>query len=174
MSSGKSEELIRRLRRATIAKQGVRVFKPAIDVRTNEKSIASRNGILFEAIAIENINEVEKNLESDVRVIAFDEAQFFEKELLEIIKDLIDRGYRIIVAGLDTDFKGEPFGIIGDLLAQADRVTKLDAVCMQCGGKATRTQRIIDGLPAAYDAPQVVVGGDEMYEARCRGCHVIK
>jgi len=130
--------------------------------------------VLFEATALDNVQEIQKYLTSDVRVIAFDEVQFFGKDLITVVYGLIGEGYRIIAAGLDTDFKGEPFGIIGDLLAQADRVTKLDAVCMQCGGRATRTQRFIDGVPAPYNAPQVVVGGDEMYEARCRNCHIIE
>ncbi|MFZ6015311.1 MAG: thymidine kinase [Patescibacteria group bacterium] len=173
MSSGKSEELIRRLRRATIAKQKVIVFKPGIDVRSDETKIQSRNGVLYEAIAINDINDINQHLKNDIKVIAFDEVQFFQSELIEAIRDLVASGRRIIAAGLDTDFRGNSFGIIAQLLAEADKVTKLDAVCMQCGGRATRTQRFLNGSPAPFDAPQIVVGGDEMYEARCRNCHEV-
>lgn len=173
MSSGKSEELIRRLRRATIAKQKVIVFKPGLDDRTEDTKIASRNGVLYEAIPINEINDINKHLTDDIKVIAFDEVQFFPEELIQFIRDLIASGRRVIAAGLDTDFRGQSFNIIAPLLAEADRVSKLDAVCMQCGGKATRSQRFINGKPAPYDAPQIVVGGDEMYEARCRTCHQI-
>ncbi len=173
MSSGKSEELIRRLRRATIAKQKVIVFKPTIDNRSDSDKIESRNGILYEAIPINNLIEINNYLDDDIKVIAFDEVQFFPEDLIPLIRALTTSGKRIIVAGLDTDFRGEAFNIIAPLLAEADRVTKLDAVCMQCGGRATRSQRFINGNPAPYNAPQIVVGGDEMYEARCRNCHSI-
>lgn len=173
MSSGKSEELIRRLRRATIAKQKVIVFKPGMDNRSAETKIASRNGILYEAMPIYEIPDIRRHLADDIKVIAFDEVQFFPPGLILLIRDLIFSGRRIIAAGLDTDFRGESFGIIAELLAEADRVSKLDAVCMQCGGRATRTQRLLNGNPALYNAPQIVVGGDEMYEARCRNCHQV-
>jgi len=171
MSSGKSEELIRRLRRATIAKQKVIVFKPGIDDRSADTKIESRNGVLYEAIPINNIPDIQNHLDDDTKVIAFDEVQFFSEDLIPFIRDLTTTGRRIIAAGLDTDFRGNSFNIIAPLLAEADRVSKLDAVCMQCGGRATRTQRFLNGSPAPYNAPQIVVGGDEMYEARCRTCH---
>ncbi len=173
MSSGKSEELIRRLRRATIAKQKVIVFKPEIDNRSESDKIKSRNGVLYEAIPINNLVDIKRYLNEQIKVIAFDEVQFFSLELIPLIHDLTESSKRIIVAGLDTDFRGHAFGIIAPLLAEADRVTKLDAVCMQCGARATRSQRFINGNPAPYDAPQIVVGGDEMYEARCRSCHTV-
>lgn len=171
MSSGKSEELIRRLRRATIAKQKVIVFKPGLDDRSESDKIESRNGVLYEAIPVNDLNEIKNHLTDNIKVIALDEVQFFPKELIVLIRDLVGSGHRVIAAGLDTDFRGEAFNIIAPLLAEADRVTKLDAVCMQCGGRATRSQRFINGKPAPYNAPQIVVGGDEMYEARCRNCH---
>ncbi len=173
MSSGKSEELIRRLRRAAIAKQKVMVFKPALDNRTEDTKIASRNGVLYEAVPINEINDINNHLTDDIKVIAFDEVQFFPEELIQFIRDLTASGRRVIAAGLDTDFRGQSFNIIAPLLAEADRVSKLDAVCMQCGGRATRSQRLINGKPAPCDAPQIVVGGDEMYEARCRTCHQV-
>ncbi len=173
MSSGKSEELIRRLRRATIAKQKVIVFKPGIDDRSDDKKIESRNGVLYEAIPINNIPDIHNHLNEDIKVIAFDEVQFFPIELIQFIRDLTASGKRVIDAGHDTDFRGQAFGIISDLLAEADRASKLDAVCMQCGGRATRSQRFINGDPAPFNAPQIVVGGDEMYEARCRTCHTV-
>lgn len=170
MSSGKSEELIRRLRRATIAKQKVLVFKPALDNRTDEKQIASRNGDTYDAVPINNVLEISHLLSDDVKVIAFDEAQFFSADLLPVIRSLIASGRRVIAAGLDVDFRGIAFGIMGQLLAEADRVTKLDAVCMRCGGRAIRSQRFINGKPAPFDSSLIAVGGDEMYEARCRSC----
>lgn len=171
MSSGKSEELIRRLRRATIAKQKVIVFKPEIDNRSKSDKIQSRNGVLYDAIPISDLTDIKNRLTDEIKVIAFDEVQFFAEDLIPLIRDLAASGHRIIAAGLDTDFRGEAFNIIAPLLAEADRVTKLDAVCMQCGNRATRSQRFINGKPAPYDAPQIVVGGDEMYEARCHTCH---
>lgn len=173
MSSGKSEELIRRLRRATIAKQKVIVFKPGIDDRSESDKIESRNGVLYEAIPISNLTDINNHLDEEIKVIAFDEVQFFSEDLISLIRNLVSSGRRIIAAGLDTDFRGEAFNIIAPLLAEADRVTKLDAVCMQCGGRATRSQRFINSEPAPYNAPQIVVGGDEMYEARCRSCHTV-
>ncbi|MBD3281360.1 thymidine kinase [Candidatus Uhrbacteria bacterium] len=173
MSSGKSEELIRRLRRATIAKQQVIVFKPGVDNRSESNKIESRNGVLYEAIPINDLTDIKNRLTDEIKVIAFDEVQFFAKDLVPLIRDLTASGHRIIAAGLDTDFRGEAFNVIAPLLAEADRVTKLDAVCMQCGGRATRSQRFINGYPAPHNAPQIVVGGDEMYEARCRTCHTI-
>ncbi len=170
MSSGKSEELIRRLKRATIAKQPVAVFKPALDIRSGDK-IASRDGRLYGAIPIENAGQVFGHLNPDDKVVAFDEAQFFSSDLLSVIRELVDRGLKVIAAGLDTDFRGEPFGIVPQLLAEADSVTKFTAVCLRCGEPATRTQRLIAGAPARYDSPRIAVGGDEMYEARCRTCH---
>jgi thymidine kinase len=173
MSCGKSEELIRRIKRAVIAKQSVIVFKPSLDSRTDEATIASRDGKQCAAVAIDKPSEVLERLNGGHQVVGFDEAQFFGPELVPVINQLLERGTRVIVSGLDTDFRGEPFGIVPQVLALADSVTKLTAVCMRCGGQATRSQRLICGQPAPYDAPTIQVGGDEAYEARCRDCHVV-
>jgi thymidine kinase len=173
MSSGKSEELIRRLRRARIAKQSVMVFKPAMDTRSAAERIASRDGREFEAVAIDRADKALGLIPTRRGVVAFDEVQFFDDGILPVTRELVSRGHRVIVAGLDTDFRGEPFGFVPALLAEADNVTKLTAVCMRCGEPAIRTQRLIAGAPATYGSPRIAVGGDEMYEARCRGCHVV-
>lgn len=173
MSSGKSEELIRRLKRAAIAKQKVIVFKPEIDSRGEKLAITSRDGGLFEAVPIECPFDVFGHFQEDCQVVAFDEAQFFHEELIVVIGELINRRVRVLVAGLDTDFSGAPFGSMPQLMAIADSVAKLNAVCVCCGEPAIRTQRLIDGQPAPSDSPRVVVGGDEMYEARCRRCHMV-
>lgn len=173
MSSGKSEELIRRLRRARIAKQSVLVFKPAMDTRSAAERIASRDGREFEAIPIDRAEAALGHVPVERSVIAFDEVQFFGEDILPVTRGLVSLGNRVIVAGLDTDFSGEPFGHVPALLAEADSVTKLTAVCMRCGEPAVRTQRLIDGRPAAYASPRIAVGGDEMYEARCRSCHEV-
>lgn len=172
MSSGKSEELIRRLKRATIAKQQVLVFKPAIDSRTG-MNIASRDGKVFDAIVLSNLADLNEIVRTYHAVIAFDEVQFFEEELVHIIRRLVNNGHRILAAGLDTNFRGEPFGIVPQLLAEADMVTKLNAVCVRCGNAAIRTQRLICGAPAPYNSPSIVIGGNDLYEARCRSCHEV-
>lgn len=172
MSSGKSEELIRRLKRATIAKQQVLVFKPAIDIRTGA-SIASRDGKIFDAVTLSNLSDVNEIIRSYHAVVAFDEVQFFEDGLISVIRKLVQNGHRVLAAGLDTDFRGEPFGIVPQLLAEADMVTKLNAVCVRCGNNAIRTQRLICGAPAPYNSPRIVVGGNDLYEARCRLCHEV-
>ncbi len=173
MSCGKSEELMRRLRRAAIAKQSVLLFKPSLDNRTDETTVASRDGKRYDAIAVDRPSEVLERVNGGCQVVGFDEVQFFGPELLPVIDRLLERGTRVIVSGLDTDFRGEPFGIVPQLLALADDVTKFTAVCMRCGKPATRSQRLIDGQPAKYDAPTILVGGDESYEARCRSCHYV-
>ncbi|MDD5726847.1 MAG: thymidine kinase [Patescibacteria group bacterium] len=173
MSSGKSEELIRRLKRATIAKQPVMVFKPGLDIRGEKLAISSRDGRLFDAIPIDDPQEVFDHLQPEHKVVALDEAQFLSEGVLDVIQKLLNRGVRVLAAGLDTDFRGEPFGIVPQLMAEADSVTKLTAVCVRCGEPAIRTQRLIAGQPAPYESPRIVVGGDEMYEARCRACHQV-
>ena len=157
MFCGKTEELIRRLRRAIIAKRHVQVFKPAIDNRYVVEKVHSHAGIEIDAIPI----------------IGIDEAQFFTPDIVEICEDLVNRGIRVILAGLDTDFRGEPFGSMPVLMARAERVDKLNAICMVCGEAASRTQRLVNGEPAHYDDPLVIVGTSEMYEARCRKHHVV-
>ncbi len=173
MFCGKTDELIRRLRRAAIAKQKVQVFKPAIDTRYAVEKVTSHAGSEFEAKPISEAREILANLESDVTVVAIDEAQFFDDEIVPLVQELADRGLRVIVAGLDTDFRGEPFGPMPVLMAKAERVDKLQAICMVCGEPATRTQRLVNGKPAHYDDPVVIVGAAEMYEARCRKHHIV-
>jgi thymidine kinase len=173
MFCGKTDELIRRLRRATIARQKVQVFKPAIDNRYSVEKVTSHAGTEFEAIPIPTATHILKNLQADVTVVAIDEAQFFDDEIVPIVQHLADQGLRVIVAGLDTDFRGEPFGPMPILMAKADTVDKLHAICMKCGEPASRTQRLINGKPANYHDPVVVVGAAEMYEARCRLHHEV-
>lgn len=173
MFCGKTDELIRRLRRASIARQKVQVFKPAIDNRYAVQKVKSHAGSEFDALPIQSAAEVLTRLDEDTTVVAIDEAQFFDDDILRIVHELADRGLRVIVAGLDTDFRGEPFGPMPVLMAQAERVDKLHAICMVCGEPAARTQRLIDGKPARYDEPVVVVGAAELYEARCRKHHQV-
>jgi thymidine kinase len=174
MFSGKTEELIRRVRRAQIARQKVQVFKPAIDVRYADREVASHNGMQVEAVPVKSTTQLRALIEPDTTVVAIDEGQFFDEDLVDLCKELANRRVWVIVAGLDMDFRGEPFGPMPQLMAQAERVDKLQAICVVCGGPASRTQRLIDGRPAAYDDPVILVGASEVYEARCRGCHVVR
>ncbi|MCJ7513706.1 MAG: thymidine kinase [Anaerolineales bacterium] len=171
MFSGKTDELIRRLRRARIARQSTQVFKPSIDTRFRVEKVMSHAGSEFEATPVRSAAEILQLLHPETTVVGIDEAQFFDTTLREIVQDLAARGVRVLVAGLDTDFRGEPFGPMPELMALAERVDKLHAICMVCGNEAARTQRLIDGRPARFDDPVVVVGASEMYEARCRQHH---
>lgn len=173
MYSGKSEELIRILKRSKIAKQNVVAFKPAIDNRYSNEDVVSHSGVSITAIPIKSAKEIYDHIDSDTQVVGIDEIQFFEDEVVDIAIGLADKGIRVIAAGLDMDFKGEPFGPTPRLLAVAEFVQKLQAVCMVCGNPAHRTQRLINGQPAKYDDPIILVGATESYEARCRKCHVI-
>ena len=173
MFSGKTDELIRRLVRATIAKQKVQVFKPAIDIRYAVEKIASHAGSQFDAVPLANSTEILSKVDADTTVVGIDEAQFFDPPVAGIAQELAARGIRVIVAGLDMDFRGEPFGPMPLLLAKAERVDKLHAICMVCGDEASRTQRLVNGKPAKYDDPIVIVGASEMYEARCRAHHEV-
>lgn len=174
MFCGKTEELIRRLRRAEIAHQKVQVFKPAIDRRYDSgQKLTSHAGMAFDAIPIEKAAAILSHLDADTTVIGIDEAQFLDPEIVPISQDLANRGMRVIIAGLDTDFRGEPFGSIPTLMAVAEYVDKLQAICMICGEPACRTQRLVNGLPARYEDPIVIVGASEMYEARCRNHHQV-
>lgn len=173
MFSGKTDELIRRLRRARIARQQVQVFKPAVDTRYAVGKVTSHAGSEFDAQPVEQAQDILPLIRPDTTVVAVDEAQFFDWSIADVVQGLADKGLRVIVAGLDTDFRGEPFGPMPLLLAQADDVEKLHAICMTCGEPATRTQRLIDGDPADYDDPVVAVGASEMYEARCRRHHQV-
>nr|HID12376.1 thymidine kinase [Anaerolineae bacterium] len=173
MFSGKTEELIRRVRRAQIARQKVQVFKPAMDTRYAEREVTSHNGMQIEAVPVESTAQLWTLIEPDTTVVALDEVQFFDGEVVALCEELANRGARVIVAGLDMDFRGEPFGPMPTLMARAERVDKLQAICVVCGGPASRTQRLINGRPAAYDDPVILVGASEVYEARCRGCHMV-
>ncbi len=173
MFSGKTEEMIRRLRRAVIAKQKVQVFKPVIDTRYNVTKVTSHAGLDFEAFPIKKSSQIMDNIKDDTTVVGIDEAQFFDDEIVAIIEKLAENGMRVIVTGLDMDFRGEPFGQIPELLARADKMDKLQAICMVCGGPANRTQRLVDDKPAHYNDPIVIVGASEMYEARCRAHHEV-
>jgi thymidine kinase len=171
MFSGKTEELIRRLRRAVIAKQKVQVYKPLIDTRYHEAQVTSHNGLGFDARPVASADDILDDLAPDTTVVAIDEVQFFDTGVIEVCDKLAEQGKRVICAGLDTDFRGVPFGPIPDLMARAELVDKLHAICVVCGEEASRTQRLIDDRPARADDPVVLVGAAEVYEARCRQCH---
>lgn len=173
MFSGKTEELIRRVKRAQIARQKVQVFKPRIDTRYSAVQVASHNGVLHSAIPVGGSAELEGLIEPDTTVVAIDEAQFFDDGVVDLCKRLTHKGVRVIAAGLDLDFRGEPFGPMPLLMAEAEMVDKLQAICVVCGAPASRTQRLIDGQPANYDDPVIMVGAQENYEARCRHCHEV-
>ena len=174
MYCGKSEELIRRLRRVKIAKQKVKVFKPVLDNRYSKKDVVSHSGDSIEAVPVDHPEEIMERIDSTIDVVGIDEAQFFHNDLIQICEKLADSGVRVILAGLDRDFRNEPFGPMPELMSRAEYIDKLHAICIQCGEPASRTQRLIDGEPAAKDDPVILVGADEVYEARCRNCHEIK
>jgi len=174
MFSGKSEELIRRLRRSKYAKQKLQVFKPKIDDRYNKECINSHNGDNFKAIIVNNSSELYEKVQDDTSVVAIDEIQFFDVGIVGVCQKLADSGKRVIAAGLDLDFKGEPFGCMPQILAVAERVDKLQAICVQCYAPATRTQRLINGEPARYNDDIILVSADEeVYQPRCRYCHEV-
>jgi thymidine kinase len=176
MFSGKSEELIRRVRRVMIAKKRVAVFKPSIDNRYSAQKVNSHDGNSLEAQLIEvdhctGIPDIVQSMDADV--VAIDEAQFFGNEIVEAVRILIESNKRVIIAGLDLDFAGRPFGPMPVLMALADDVQKLKAICVKCGEPAFYTQRLIDGRPASAHDALIVIGGKESYEARCRACHEV-
>ncbi|WP_243094236.1 thymidine kinase [Thermus thalpophilus] len=173
MFSGKSEELIRRVRRALIARQKVLVFKPRLDNRYHASHVVSHDGERVEAIPVERAAEMEAHLAPLPQVVAVDEVQFLDRGFLDLAERLAQAGVRVIAAGLDLDFRGEPFGIMPELLARAEFVEKLTAICPRCGAPATRTQRLVDGKPARYTDPVILVGAMERYEPRCRACHQV-
>ena len=173
MFSGKTEEMIRRVRRARIAKQKVQVFKPAIDIRYAVEQVKSHNGLGHDAIPAMTAVELLNGVEADTEVVGIDEIQFFDANITQVVQQLADRGVRVVAAGLDMDFRGEPFGPMPQLMSEAEHVDKLHAICVVCGAEASRTQRLIDGRPANYDDPIILVGGSESYEARCRHCHQV-
>jgi thymidine kinase len=172
MFSGKSEELIRRVRRAIIARRRVQVFKSHLDSRyTGVFSVASHDGTEFDAAPVDSAAEIFRLVRPETEIVAVDEVQFLDQSIVEIANALAARGVRVVLAGTDTDFRGEPFGPMGALMAVAEQVDKLNAICVVCGDLASRNQRLVNGRPARYDSPQIMVGGRESYEARCRHCH---
>ncbi len=173
MFSGKTEELIRRLVRAEIAKQHVQVFKPELDQRYDSNKVSSHSGSKHQATVVKEAAEIADIVDKETDVIAIDEVQFFDWAIAELCDKLANEGRRVILAGLDMDFRGEPFGPMPLLMAQAEVVDKLQAICMTCGGPASRTQRLINGRPADYDDPIIMVGASEVYEARCRQHHEV-
>lgn len=173
MFCGKTEELIRRVRRAIIAKQKVQAFKPSIDYRYGIERVTSHDGQNIEAQPVAAPQDIIPALQPQTTVVAIDEVQFFSDDIVQLVEDLAARGLRVIVAGLDMDFRGEPFGPMPHLLARAEEVTKLHAICVKCGEPATRTQRLVNGQPARFDDPVILVGASESYEARCRQHHEV-
>lgn len=173
MFSGKSEDLIRRLKRSKIAKKKVIVFKHSFDDRTTLDHVASHNGNTIEAIAVDSPLQIAEKTPAEAQVVGIDEAQFFSHELINVVFDLVDSGKIVIVAGLNLDHRGVPFGPMPTLITMADRVTKLSAVCIVCGDDAYFTQRLVNGNPAKYDDPIIQVGAQECYQARCRNCFVM-
>lgn len=172
MSCGKTEELLRRIKRCIIAQKKVKVISPSIDTRAKGDYIESRNGLWLDAITVKSAKDIMSHIEKDDEVIAIDEIQFFDKDIVDVVRKLAEQGKRVIASGLDLDFKGEPFGSMPELLCIADKVDKLTAVCMKCGSdRATRTQRLINGFPADKSSPLIMIGGDETYEARCLKCY---
>lgn len=173
MFSGKSEELIKRVNRAQFAKQNISIFKPSLDNRYATEAVVSHNGRSVVARPIERSTEIFNYIDHSIDIVAIDEVQFFDEEIITVTQQLANSGYRVILAGLDQDFRGEPFGPMPALLALAESVTKLQAVCAVCGSPASRTQRLIDGQPAAYNEPIILVGASEAYEPRCRHHHEV-
>lgn len=173
MFSGKTEELIRRIKRAQIARKRVQVFKPAIDTRYSMSEVSSHSGVRAQAVPVASTSAILELVAPDTQVVAIDEVQFFDEALVEVCDRLAAQGKRVIAAGLDQDFRGHSFGPLPELLARAEQVDKLQAICVVCGAPASRTQRLIDGRPAAYTDPTILVGATEAYEARCRACHIV-
>lgn len=173
MFAGKTEELIRRINRLTYAKKKMVIFKPAIDNRYSIDEVVSHSGYRTKCVNITTAKEILNSIDDNIEVVAVDEVQFLDDELIKIADDLADNGVRVILAGLDRDFRGESFGIMPELFSKAEFVTKLTAICNVCGAPATRTQRLINGKPASYNDPIVLVGASESYEPRCRHCHEV-
>jgi len=171
MFAGKTEELIRRIKVLEFAKKKIKVFKPAIDNRYSNTAVVSHAGSSVESIVVSKAKEILDYVDEDTDVIAIDEVQFFDHDVVYVCDILCSKGKRVMVAGLDTDFRAEPFGPMAELMTSAEFVTKLTAVCTKCGAPATRTQRIVNGKPASYKEPVILVGASESYEARCRHCY---
>lgn len=173
MFAGKTEELLRRIRRLEYAKQEVVVFKPRIDDRYDDNAITSHNKTRTDSINIDMAEEIFEHIDKGTDVVAIDEVQFLDDAVIDVIDHLVQKGKVVMVSGLDMDFRGEPFSFVPIFMSKAEYVMKLSAVCVKCGAPATRTQRIIDGKPAKYYDPVVMIGASESYEARCRHCHKV-
>jgi thymidine kinase len=174
MFSGKSEELIRRVRRAVIARRNVQVFKSHLDARyAGLYTVTTHDGLAVEAEPVDSSEEIMRRVRPDTHVVAVDEVQFLDDGVVRVANALADRGVRVILAGTDVDFRGLPFGAMAELLCAAEIVDKLHAICVVCGGPASRNQRLVNGRPAPWDSPTIMVGGRESYEARCRHCHKV-
>lgn len=173
MFSGKSEELMRRVRRATLAKKRVQVFKSVLDDRYGIREVISHDQGRLPALMVGTSADLMAAVRPETEVVAIDEIQFMDDGIVAVVNALADRGARVVAAGTDMDFRGLPFGPIGPLLAVAEKVDKLTAICVRCGELATRNQRLIDGEPAPAEGPTIQVGGLESYEARCRACHQV-
>jgi thymidine kinase len=173
MFAGKSEELIRRIKRLEYAKKKTLVFKPSIDNRYSSNEVVSHSNLKTKSIAIKESKEILDFVDSSTFAIAVDEVQFLDKDIIYIAQKLALKGIRVILGGLDTDFRGEPFPITASLMTIAEDVLKLTAICVVCGAPATKTQRIINGKPAHYADPIIKVGASEAYEPRCRHCHQV-
>lgn len=174
MFAGKSEELIRLARRALYAKKRVQVFKPQIDTRYDETMVVTHMGVKHEAVPVKNVAELRSKIDKETQVVCIEEAQFFDRTLADLAVALADSGKEVICAGLDQDFRRKPFGPMPELLAIADEVVKLRAICMKCGAPASHTYRQIDGKPAHVNDPTVLIGATEAYEARCRNCFELR
>ena len=167
MFSGKTEELIRRIHRTEFARQKCQVFKPKIDNRFDDEHIVSHNQMKIQSQKIEKAEEILPLIKKETEVVAIDEVQFFDDEILKVCTELADSGKRVVVAGLDQDYRGKPFGPMPQLLAIAEYITKLNAICVKCGNPASRTQRL------THDKDTIIVGASDIYEARCRNCHEV-
>jgi thymidine kinase len=174
MFSGKSEELMRRVRRSLIARKRVQVFKSHLDRRyAGLYKVSSHDGRTIEAVPVDSSEQIALRLDPMAQVVAIDEAQFLDTGIVALVTSLAERGRRVLVAGTDTDFRGEPFGAMPQLMAVAEVVSKLHAICVLCGQPASRNQRLLDGRPAPWDSPTIMVGAADAYEARCRACHQV-
>lgn len=174
MFAGKTEELIRRINVLSFARKNILVFKPQIDNRYSDTEIVSHAGTKVPCLVVSSAREILTKVTDDIEVVAIDEVQFFDNDIVDVCEYLADKGIRVMAAGLDKDFRGEAFGVLPELLTRAEFVTKLTAVCAKCGAPATRTQRLVDGKPASFNDPIVLVGAVENYEPRCRHCHEVE
>lgn len=174
MFSGKTEELIRLVRRAMHARRTVQVFKSSLDTRCETQVIRTHDGATLNAVAKRTAADIQAALWPDVDVVGIEEVQFFDEAIVSLCVRLADIGVHVICAGLDQDFRGLPFRFMPRLLAVADNVVKLHAICKRCGEPASRTQRLVDGKPAGWDDPMILIGAEETYEARCRRCHEVR